>query len=217
MGRETIAAEALARSQWRDAAAEAFGAAWENEVAHAPPFRDSAFHMVTGLLLPIWNRLPDESLRVYRLQTDAGERVIGRLVSPATLAQVCENLGLGSAALSAEQAWSAVIENGATLHMAGGVTVRRALVMGRHRAELAGFSEGAVEQLKALGLTSEIISWKLRLFIPVDSPRSCDPRIGAGAPPAPPLRPRRPQRGVRTNREHDHGQPRCGAGAPSRA
>ena len=29
-----------------------------------------------------------------------------------------------------------------------------------------GFSDGAVDQLKALGLMSEIITWRLRLFIP---------------------------------------------------
>ena len=56
-------------------------------------FTDSDLHIVTGLLLPIWKRLPDESMRVYRLQTDAGERVIGRLVSPAWVAQAVERRG----------------------------------------------------------------------------------------------------------------------------
>ncbi len=48
-----------------------------------PEFTDSTFHIVAGLLLPIWKRLPNESTRVYRLQTDDGERIIGRRVSPA--------------------------------------------------------------------------------------------------------------------------------------
>jgi len=118
--------------------------------------------------LPIWNRLPDESLRVYRLQTDDGERVIGRLISPATMGEVCRALGLDDApTLAPNEAWSAVLADGAVLHLAGGLTVRRATVMGAPRVELAGFTDGAVDQLKAMGLTSEIIAWRLRLFIPV--------------------------------------------------
>jgi len=39
--------------------------------------------------------------------------------------------------------------------------------MGAPRVELIGFSDGAVERLKALGCTSEIIAWTLRLFVPV--------------------------------------------------
>jgi len=35
--------------------------------------------VVAGLLLPIWKRLPNESTRIYRLQTDAGERIFGRI------------------------------------------------------------------------------------------------------------------------------------------
>ena len=38
--------------------------------------------------------------------------------------------------------------------------------MGECRIELGGFSDGMVERLKAFGLVSEIIAWKLRLFVP---------------------------------------------------
>ena len=34
------------------------------------------------------------------------------------------------------------------------------------RVELTGFTDGMVDRLKAMGLISEIISWKLRLFVP---------------------------------------------------
>src|SRR3546814_21084858 len=63
---------------------------WSSDVCSSdllPEFTDSWIHIVTGLLLPIWKRLPDEGCRVSRLQTDDGERVIGRIVSPAWVAQ----------------------------------------------------------------------------------------------------------------------------------
>ena len=38
--------------------------------------------------------------------------------------------------------------------------------MGASRAELSGFTDAMVDRLKAMGLISEIIAWKLRLFVP---------------------------------------------------
>ena len=46
------------------------------------------------------------------------------------------------------------------------MSLRRAKVMGHFRVELCGFTEGMVDRLKAMGLISEIITWKLRLFVP---------------------------------------------------
>ena len=39
--------------------------------------------------------------------------------------------------------------------------------MGEFRVELSGFTDGMVDRLKAMGLISEIISWRLRLFVPM--------------------------------------------------
>jgi hypothetical protein len=95
------------------------------------------------------------------------ERVIGRLVTPEALDRVYEGMGVGGGPqLSPADTWSVVVERGAVLDRAGGLQFRRALVMGMHRVDLTGFSDGGVAQSKALGLASEIIAWHLRLFVP---------------------------------------------------
>jgi hypothetical protein len=166
---ETIAIgfEVLAETQWEDADRAAFAEAWRTEVAATPEFTTSTFHVVTGLLLPIWKRIPDDSMRVYRLQSDDGERIIGRLLSPAALGGLYRNLGQGvGPALSPGEAWTTLEDARTMLQLADGLQLRRARVMNASRIELTGFTEGMVDRLKAMGLMSEIISWKLRMFVP---------------------------------------------------
>ena len=162
--RRTLPEAAFLASHWDEADGAAFAGAWNAEVAALPELVESRFWIVTGLLLPIWRRLPEDGCRVYRLQTDEGERVIGRQVPPAWVA---EALGGDAPAISAEYAWEAVLYRGALLQLADGLSVRRSLVMGVPRVELSGFTDGVVARLKADGLVSEIIAWRLRLFVPV--------------------------------------------------
>jgi len=154
----------LADSHWAEADRAAFVAAWEAELADVPAFADTTFHMVAGLLLPIWKRLPNESTRVYRLQADDGERIIGRRVSAAWAATA---LATGATALDAGQAYAALIEGRTILDLAEGLQLRRVRVMAGNRIELTGFTEAMRERLRAYGLFTEIISWKLRFFVPV--------------------------------------------------
>ncbi len=159
--------EALEKSQWREIDESSFRAAWETEVSEIPRFTETRFHMVVGLLLPVWKQFPEENTRVYRLQTDCGQRLIGRLVSPATAAALKETLLSEAPVLSAAEAADTIIRDNTGLVLRDGLTLKRSLVMGRHRIELAGFSDLEVQRLKSLGLISEIIAWKLRLFVPV--------------------------------------------------
>jgi hypothetical protein len=88
-------------------------------------------------------------------------------VTPEALDRVYEGMGVGGGPqLSPADTWSVVVERGAVLDRAGGLQFRCALVMGMHRVDLTGFSDGGVAQSKALGLASEIIAWHLRLFVP---------------------------------------------------
>ena len=41
--------------------------------------------------------------------------------------------------------------------------------MGAHRIELSGFNDAMRDRLRSYGLFGEIISWKLRMFVPTDA------------------------------------------------
>jgi len=156
----------MAESHWIEAEQQVFAEAWQAEVNSVPEFTHSIIHIVAGLLLPIWKRLPNESSRVYRLQTDEGERIIGRKVSSAWAAGAVET---GSTALTAEAAHVALLEGRTILDLAEALQLRRVRVMGANRIELSGFTDTMRDRLRAYGLFSEIISWKLRMFVPTNA------------------------------------------------
>lgn len=160
--------DALAETHWQPADRKLFSELWQAEVAAVPEFTTSTFHIVTGLLLPIWRRLPDRDCQVYRIQTDAGERIIGRHIAPTLVSSMLRNLGVDDVpTLAPDEAWTGLIEGRIGLQLTEGLILRRSRVMNDYRVELIGFTDAMIPRLKALGLISEIISWKLRLFIPI--------------------------------------------------
>ncbi|MFV1844076.1 MULTISPECIES: strawberry notch-like NTP hydrolase domain-containing protein [unclassified Phaeobacter] len=162
----TVPAKVMEDTHWLEADRAAFTAAWTAELAEVPEFSESTLHIVAGLLLPIWKQLPQDETRVYRLQTDDGQRIIGRRVSPAWVATT---LAADAPKLSAAQVHALVLEGKTVVCLSEGMELHRSRVMGANRIELSGFSEAAKDRLKADGFFSEIISWKLRLFCPTDA------------------------------------------------
>ena len=157
---------AMPQTHWQEADRETFARTWSAEVADVPEFTDSEIHIVAGLLLPIWKRLPNESTRVYRLQTDTGERIIGRRVSPAWVATAIET---SAVTLTPDAALVALLDGKTVLDLAEDLQLRRVRVMGANRIELTGFTDAMRDRLRAYGLFHEIISWKLRMFVPIDA------------------------------------------------
>ncbi|WP_439486534.1 strawberry notch-like NTP hydrolase domain-containing protein [Blastomonas fulva] len=158
-----ITAAELDTSHWKNANVPAFCAAWKAELGELPEYETSTLHIVTGLLLPIWKRLPAESTRVYRLQTDSGERIIGRKVPPAWAAGVT---GDNSLAMEPSEAWALLNAGEIALELQENQMLRRVRSMNDWRIELGGFNDLGVGRLKAMGLIPEIVSWKLKLYVP---------------------------------------------------
>ena len=71
--------------------------------------------------------------------------------------------------LSPEGAFAALIEGKTILDLSEGLQLRRVRVMGVNRIELTGFTDMMRDRLRAYGLFGEIISWKLRMFVPTDA------------------------------------------------
>ncbi|MGL4281605.1 MAG: strawberry notch C-terminal domain-containing protein, partial [Albidovulum sp.] len=162
----TVPAKIMDDTHWLEADRAVFSAAWAAELAEVPEFSEFTLHIVAGLLLPIWKQLPQDETRVYRLQTDDGQRIIGRRVSPAWVAATLAN---DAPKLTAAQVHALVLEGKTVVRLAEGMELHRSRVMGVNRIELSGFTEAAKDRLKADGFFSEIISWKLRLFCPADA------------------------------------------------
>jgi hypothetical protein len=153
----------FAMSHWQPADRDLFAGVWNAELAGIPDFETSTLHIVSGLLLPIWRQLPKESSRVYRLQTDDGERIIGRKVSAGWVASVFRE---EPSELAKDEAWQLLQRGEVVLHLAEGQVLRRVRAMNDWRIELTGFNDLGVDRLKAMGLMSEIMSWKLKLYVP---------------------------------------------------
>ncbi len=160
----------FAKSNWEEVDDTLFETLWQAEVDKVPVFTTSKVTLICGLLLPIWDRLPTDNMRIYRLQTEDGERAIGRLVTQDQLINVYARLGLDcELQLNPDEVLHAVMEKRTTLSLVNGYQLRRSLVMGQPRLELVGVEGAVLAEMKTLGCFTEIIQWKTRVFIPVGS------------------------------------------------
>jgi hypothetical protein len=149
-----------------------------------PATRSSEIHLVTGLLLPVWKHLPRDHAKVYRLQTDEGERIIGRLIPVHEVPGLRSAFNLdGGPQLSPQDALQLLLSGSSSIELRGGLALRVSTVMGAKRIELTGFRDTEVEQLKSFGFFSEIISWRLRLFLPLDGANDALDRLFLLYPP----------------------------------
>ena len=172
-----MARNALDASQWRDAGETVWRAAWDAEAAALPSHKESRFWLVTGLLLPIWDRLPTDNMRVYRLATDEGEAMIGRVLGPAEVESFHAALGLaGGPCLTPDELCGEILGRGASFPLANGWRLARRRLAGADRIEIEGPADRDIEALKHIGCVSEIVAWRARVFAP--GPQALERLIG---------------------------------------
>ncbi|MCL6622925.1 MAG: hypothetical protein K6T55_12625, partial [Syntrophobacterales bacterium] len=141
---------------------------WEQEIAQAPQVTERTLHFITGVVLPIWDRLKGNP-KVFRLQTIEGERLLGRLVQQKHLGQIMRNLGVVEAVkASPEELFREVLQNDKVLRLANDWTISRRRVAGEYRIELQGPEYQDRSALFDAGVFSTVIDYRTRYFIPTD-------------------------------------------------
>ncbi|WP_306305119.1 strawberry notch C-terminal domain-containing protein, partial [Novosphingobium naphthalenivorans] len=171
VGSERIRQSALAESYWQEIGEESFRQAWDQECADIAARVDiETINIATGLLLPVWNRLPDDDVRVWRISDEQGNSLLGRIVSPAGFEKLAQSFGITMAiALSpAELIAGARGYDGVAIPSLPGTRLQRVHVNGEARLEVKDFPPARREWLKSLGCFTEIIAYKTRLFVPTN-------------------------------------------------
>ena len=166
--KESIGLSALRASHWQPCEEPEWRHAWNAELETLPSHVESELWMVCGLLLPIWHLMPSENMQIRRLTTVCGERLLGRVLDPGHIMEFRALFGLTPHQLSVEDLHQALIEHHKPFRLAHGWRLTVRLVMGRHRIELEGPTGDAIATAKSLGCHTEIISHRMRVFVPRD-------------------------------------------------
>ncbi len=170
--RQVLPKKAFEESAWVPVETVDWVRAWDGEVAGTDPWCRRDLTLATGLLLPIWGRMPARGCSVRRVRAPDGRRWLGRVLDPAQAQTLKSALGLTQVA----DAWSdgsrtaaILLDRNLQLALEGGLWLKRARVMDRWRIEVIGGRTDR-DALVALGCFVEIIAFTPRVFIPIDRP-----------------------------------------------
>lgn len=143
---------------------------WTKEIENLPPFKEKRVHLITGAVLPVWDKLKGGN-RVFRVTTDAGEQLLGRVIPDRHVADTLRSLGQSvSFNVTPRDLVDDIMQNNHEVKLSNGWVLKRVTLQGEQRIEIIGpdFNTGPV--LKDMGVLFERPQYKGRWFIPTGEP-----------------------------------------------
>lgn len=143
---------------------------WEKQLSEVPKYKESTIHLITGALLPIWNRLPEGTVRVMRVITDDNEEYLGRLINENHIESTLRRLGAEHSASTFDVANSIdkVLKDNYIIHLSNRWRIKKSMVSGENRLEVVGPTFNYFDTLLNMGLFTEVIQYDTRFFIPLN-------------------------------------------------
>lgn len=154
----------IPKSEWNQA--------WKEEVANAPEYNEGEVHMITGTILPVWSKLPQNgNIKVQRIVAADGSQYLGRVIPKDSIESVLRGFDVKAqkTVYTASQLYSGVMKDGKTITMngqyGGTLTISKRRVSGENRLEISGSNIWAIQR-EYPEIFSETISFQKRYFIP---------------------------------------------------
>lgn len=145
-----------------------WGKAWNEEIKKQPQYTTEKLHMLTGTLLPIWDKLPQSNTRVMRVTTSDGKTYLGRIISPNDIDTVLSGLGQKRTMpkISGAEAVNKVLKDGDVIMFRDSrMRAERVRVSGENRIELKGDNVYWIQRSGYPGVFNETINYRTRFFV----------------------------------------------------
>ena len=155
---------------WVEIKADEAEKLWNEELTKLPEYRKENLHLISGVVLPVWDKLPTENVRIYRVLTSDGEMLIGRVISEDMIDETLRRLGSSRKKEKiATKDLVAGIKNGDKVYLENDWMLTKRKVAGEDRIELMGPSYEHHDMLMEKGVFAERIQYRTRYFVPADT------------------------------------------------
>ncbi|MGB8203696.1 MAG: strawberry notch C-terminal domain-containing protein, partial [Candidatus Baltobacteraceae bacterium] len=151
---------------------------WELALASSSETITYHEYVMTGTLLPIYDRLPNEQAKVYRIVLDTGTPLLGRVIPREQLATVVANLGIEQ-----ETGLTDVLDalaDGHRIVLSDNSTLVRRVTGGSKRLEFVPYVTARYmvrERLVAIGFRHERANYVDRYAVPLEEEREVVPKV----------------------------------------
>lgn len=156
---------------------------WEVEYAKTPATEPHRFHILSGAIFPIYDKIMGasgiQSVKIARAVLADGQALVGLNLSPTDVPNVKQRLGIGTPLGEAGPTEILdLITGGAIIELDNGWRLATARIAGDDVAELILNGVAANrEELRYYGLSEEIIGYKRRWFVVLDDAGAVLPRL----------------------------------------
>ena len=147
-------------------------AAWDEDLKEVPAYNESEVHMITGALLPIWGKLPENgNIKARRITASDGEQYLGRIIAPDLIDSVLRGLSVNvkKEQHTGAELRDAILKGGKTItfngETGGVITVSKKRVSGENRMEIVAPNMYGFKMTHP-DIISEYVQYRNRYFIP---------------------------------------------------
>jgi hypothetical protein len=144
---------------------------WNDKYTSVPPIETHEIHIIGGAIIPLWQRFKtheEARLRVVRVTTDDGQRIVGIRIPSEQVGPIVRALGAGHDLREPEEIFAGILNEGEEVTLVSGLKLCRRMLHREPVIELIGVDPYKFAEIRSLGLINEQIDWKQRFFVQSD-------------------------------------------------